>query len=100
MPTCTVPMKDCSSKQLRRYGFDATRGTLAVMFVQGKDRDKTSQPYEYPCTPEMYAELEAADSKGNFFNTRIKGNTGMPHTKLVETPDERAQRKRTEEKTA
>jgi len=91
-------MKDCSSKQLRRYGFDAETGTLAVMFVQGKERDKTSRPYTYPCTPENFAALDAAESKGGWFNANVKGNADMPHTKVVETDEERAARKRAETK--
>ena len=96
MPTCTIKMNDCESHQLRRFGYDPERQVLAVMFRQGKDGADTSRPYEYPCAPEVHAGLCAADSKGKFFNTRIKGNASMPHTKVVETDEERAARKQAE----
>ena len=81
----TIPLKACESHQLAAYGFDPATNTLAITF---KQKNGSSPPYHYPCTPELYAELEAAVSKGKFFNQRIKGNPDMPHTKIVPDPEE------------
>ena len=82
---CTIPLTPCESKQLAAFGYDPTTQRLAVTF---KQKNGTSLPYEYPCTPEFYKELCEAPSKGKFFNARIKNNAEMPHQKMI--PDEEA----------
>lgn len=81
----TIPLQPVESKQLAAIGYDANTGTLAITFRQ---KNGTSLPYHYPCTPEMHAELLAAESKGGFFNQRIKKNPDMPATKMIPDPDE------------
>ena len=101
MPTCTIPMKDCPSSIIRRYGYDPQRQTLAVQFITGADRTATTRPYEYTgVTPEQFDALEAAESKGTHINANFVRNKEQPFTKIVETDEERAARKQGEAKAA
>ena len=86
----TIALTPCTSHQLAAYGYDAATQTLAITF---KQKGGTSLPYHYPCTPELFAELESAESKGKFFNQRIKGNKDMSHTKMVPDDDEQGKTK-------
>ena len=62
---CT--MKSVQSNLLREYGYDAASKTLAVSFTRS---DKTAL---YPgVEPELFAQMEAAESKGKFFGAHIK----------------------------
>lgn len=83
----TIPLTPVESRQLAAYGYDSTTGTLAITF---KQKNGTSLPYHYPCPTQTWAEFLAAESKGRFFNQRIKGNPQMPHTKMVDDEQEAA----------
>ena len=82
-----IPLIPCQSKQLAAIGYDPDSKTLAITFNQ---KDGQSLPYHYPCDPEMYAALQAAESKGGFFNQHIKKNPKMPATKMVPEPEKEA----------
>jgi hypothetical protein len=79
MPTTTIKPKSqcpaisispCKSSQVHGYGYCPDTKTLAMQFKQ--KGNALSAVYQYPCPPELYAELEAAESKGKFFGQKIK----------------------------
>ncbi len=80
-----IPVTAVESQQLAAIGYDPDSKTLAITF---KNKSGTSLPYHYPCEPEMFAELQQAKSKGNFFNQNIKNNPKMPATKMVPDAEE------------
>jgi hypothetical protein len=95
MATSKIPVTAVESRQISDIGFAPDTGTIAVFFKQKNGR---SRPYHY--TGRTQAEFDAfskAESRGNWFNTHLKAG---PFEKIVETDDERAERKRTEEQTA
>lgn len=94
MTTSTITVKPVDSSLISDAGYDPATGTLCIFFKQKGGRSK---PYHYPCTPEQHAEFEAADSKGSHFERNIRKNSTMPHTKIEETDEERADRKRAEQ---
>jgi len=75
-----IALTPVKSHQLAAYGYDEASQTLAITF---NNKNGTSLPYHYPCTPEVFAEMQAAESKGKFFNSRILKNPDMPATKMV-----------------
>lgn len=59
-------MKDIDSEAIKRWGYDPALRLFDVEFITGSI-------YEYSdVSPETYAEGEAADSKGTWFNTVFK----------------------------
>lgn len=82
-----IPLTPVESHQLAAYGFDPVTNTLAITF---KNKTGTSLPYHYPCTPEVFAELQAAESKGGYFNKNIKNNPKMPATKTTIDDEDQA----------
>lgn len=57
-----------NSSQIKSYGYDPESQTLAMVFKHGAGAE-----YQYPnVSAEMYAGLEAAESKGNYFGRVIK----------------------------
>jgi len=59
-------MTPVESSQIARIGYDATTNTLAIEFARGG-------LYHYDnVTPELYAKMQAAESKGSFFFKEIK----------------------------
>lgn len=81
----TIALTACTSHQLAAYGFDPATNTLAITF---NNKNGQSLPYHYPCTPEKFAELQAAESKGKYFNQNILRNPDMPATKMVPEEDQ------------
>lgn len=79
----TIPMKPCDSSQIATHGYDPVTKTMALQF---KQKNGTTVPYHYAnVSPEMYAEFEAAESKGRFFGQRLKSNAeAHPFTKMVD----------------
>lgn len=72
-----IKMSACESTQISEYGYDETTKTLAIKFKHG------GSVYHYDdVSPELYAEFNAAESKGSFFGKRIK-NGGFNFTKIV-----------------
>lgn len=77
MPTITkkvsqcpnIAITPCKSSQVHGYGYCPDTQTLAMQF---KQKNGVSAVYQYPCSPELYAELEAAESKGKFFGQKIR----------------------------
>ncbi len=65
----SIPMNPCDSSQVACYGYDHDTSTLSMQFKQGSG---LSAVYHYKVTPEKYAELEKAESKGKFFGQHIK----------------------------
>lgn len=64
-----IPMKECASSQVHSYGFDPDTNTLAMRFHQ---KGGVSATYHYTVTPEQFAALEGAESKGRYFGEHIK----------------------------
>lgn len=66
-PMPDIKMCPCSSSQISEYGFDEATKTLAIKFKHG------GSVYHYDnVSPELFAEFNAAESKGSFFGKRIK----------------------------
>jgi hypothetical protein len=60
-------MQEVQSSALRAVGYDGGGATLVITFQNGST-------YEYSNVPRsVYDELMAADSKGSYFNSYIKG---------------------------
>lgn len=58
------------STKIDSYGYDAGRRVLAVRFKGFRDGLPGQSIYEYPnVSPETVAELDKAESKGNFINS-------------------------------
>lgn len=68
-----IETKPVESSNLAAIGYDAESKTLQVDFKNGKR-------FQYPnVPPERFAELQAAESVGKFFATRIKSEfLGVP----------------------
>lgn len=62
-----MDMKDCTSSQISRYGYDAEARTMAVEFRRGGLYHYSDVP------PEVFAAFEASESKGSFLHHNIKG---------------------------
>lgn len=64
MARSTIPMKPIDSNVLAAYGYDAATQTMALQFKSsGGTKD-----YEYPHTsPEAFAALDGAESKGSWW---------------------------------
>jgi hypothetical protein len=98
MATSKIPVTHVESHQISDIGYDPTSCTLCVFFNQKGGRSK---PYHYsPFTPEQWAEFQVAPSKGSWFGKNVKGARGeppiIPFAKIIETDEERAERKRLE----
>lgn len=67
-----IPMIECESSQIAAFGYDATSQTLAVRFP-GRGV-KPGDVYHYAGVPaEVFADMQAAESKGKFFGSHIRG---------------------------
>lgn len=71
MPKCAIPMSACTSSQLREFGYDTANKQLAIRFT-GKSGEKTVYQYD-DVPPEIFAGLQAAESKGKYFGANVKG---------------------------
>lgn len=61
-----IPLEEVESSNLVAIGYHRQTSTLRIMF-------KGNRAYDYPMVPEReYKALMAAESKGKFFNARIK----------------------------
>lgn len=66
-----ISTEPVESSNLERVGYDRKTSTLRVIF-KGRG-DDPSRVYDYPMVPEPeYKKLMEAESKGKFFNSRIK----------------------------
>lgn len=90
MPKFTaIPMQPCRSSQIQAFGYDADTKTLAIRFA-GNKTNPDGTVYTYSNVPaDVYAEFEAAESKGQFFGQRIKGNAHrFPFIKIDESDEQ------------
>lgn len=72
-PTITpINLFPVESTQLACAGYNPENNTLGIGF---KGNDRVYHYHNVP--PEVYAEFEAAESKGSFFYSRIKGQYGF-----------------------
>lgn len=63
-----IAMTPVESNQVAAVGYDAARKTLAVTFTRG-----LGSIYHYPnVEPQVHTDFMAAESKGKFFDERIK----------------------------
>lgn len=75
-PLPDIKMCACESSQISEYGYDEATKTLAIKFKHG------GGVYHYDnVEPELYAEFNAAGSKGSFFGKRIKSG-GFSYRKI------------------
>ena len=58
--------QSCSSTAIDAYRFLPGRGVLQIVFEDGR------LVYDYPCDDALFAEFEAAPSKGRFVNRVLK----------------------------
>jgi hypothetical protein len=66
-----IAMTACASSQISGYGYDAATQTLAISFPgRGAQPDTIYHYFDVP--PEVYAALQAAESKGKFFGAEIR----------------------------
>lgn len=71
------------SSKVYGYGYEPDTKTLAVRFKGFSDGKPSLYTYEYPrVTPEHFAALEAADSKGSHINA-VFVKTKWPFEKLL-----------------
>lgn len=62
----------CESSQISGFGYDAESRTLAVQFP-GRGVTPGSTYHYANVPPEVFAEFQAAESKGTFFGKNIRG---------------------------
>jgi hypothetical protein len=66
--TTSIPLTPVNSTMVEAHGYDAPSGTLRIQFKGGSI-------YDYPSVPAaVYADLQRADSVGQFVNRNIKPN--------------------------
>ncbi len=61
-------MTPCDSSLIKGYEFDENSWVLTVVF-----RSNNSARAYNDCSPELFGEFESSESKGKFYNSRIKG---------------------------
>ncbi len=70
-----IPLTEVESSNIEAIGYDRTIQTLRVSF---QDQSGIPRVYDYPMVPEgEYKRLMEAESKGRFFNGRIKPMYGF-----------------------
>ena len=70
-----IPMTDVESSNIQAIGYDRKIQTLRVAF---QDQSGIPRVYDYPLVPEIeYKRLMEAESKGKFFNSRVKPMYGF-----------------------
>lgn len=74
--SANIAWKPAVSSQIAEYGHDATTLTLGIRFKPSKRQielgELATEYHYYNVTPELYAEFDAADSKGSFLADRLK----------------------------
>lgn len=78
----TIALIACESSQVSGFGYDATTQTLAVQFP-GRGATPGSIYHYSAVPPEVFADFQAAESKGKFFGSKIRG-----HFSYEKQPDE------------
>ena len=77
-----IPLTDVESSNIRAIGYDRTIQTLRVSF---HGRDGVLRVYDYPLVPEgEHKRMMEAESKGKFFNSRIKPMYGFRNVRPEE----------------
>lgn len=76
-----IELTRVESSQIHAIGYDEAQRTLAIQF---KNKNGVGSLYHYEnVPPEMHQEFMAADSKGRFFQQKIKPATEQyPFTKI------------------
>lgn len=70
-PVAYIPLIPCESSQISAYGYDEASQTLEIQFP---GRGPASSRYRYADVPaDVYAAFHAAESKGKFFGSNIRG---------------------------
>ena len=70
-----IPLTDVESSNIQAIGYDRKIQTLRVAF---QDQSGVPRVYDYPLVPESeYNRLMEAESKGKFFNSRVKPMYGF-----------------------
>lgn len=70
-PIPYIPLIPCESSQISAYGYDEASQTLEIQFP---GRGPASSRYRYADVPaDVYAQFHAAESKGKFFGSNIRG---------------------------
>lgn len=70
-PKSCIPLKLCTSSNIRAHGYRAEDQILEIQF-------KSGGAYQYsPVPPALYAEFLKAESLGRFLHTRIRGNADL-----------------------
>lgn len=68
-----LKMTECQSSNIHSHGHDPETNTLAVCFRRGTGPGNT---YHYSgVSADMYAQLQAATSVGEWFHKSIRGNS-------------------------
>ncbi|WP_115560050.1 KTSC domain-containing protein [Xanthomonas arboricola] len=81
-----ITLHDVESRQIAAIGHDASTQTLAVRFKNWKG-DVTSLYHYDNVTADDYAALQAAESKGGYFNKVIKADpVRWPYRKVEDRP--------------
>lgn len=80
-----IDMKPVESSQISHIGYDAATERLAIQF---KKKYGPGTVYHYNnVKPELYAQLESAESIGSFFGSKIKPFPDLyPYTKQEALP--------------
>ncbi len=84
-----IPLTEVESSNIQAIGYDRKTGTLRVAF---HDQAGVPRVYDYPLVPEgEHKRLMESESKGRFFNSRIKPMFGFRSVRpeqLVAPPEE------------
>lgn len=84
-----IALTATESKVMYAVGYDEPTQRLHVQMRSSKDARMPGQLYEYaPVPPRLYAEFEAAPSKGEFLNRVIKRQCGC--VKVNAAPEQTA----------
>ncbi|MGE4243668.1 KTSC domain-containing protein [Ramlibacter sp.] len=68
-----IAITPVESNRLAGIGYDAETKTLAVKFPPNRTNPNGSTYHYSGVSPEFYAEFQAAESKGSFFEKRVRG---------------------------
>lgn len=73
----SLQMNKMKSKVIKTITYDSTRKDLTVKFRSNKEYIYT------PATKQLYEDFVASDSKGEFFNEKVKDNASLKCMKVV-----------------
>lgn len=87
-----IPLTPVDSNQIYAIGHDRYSEIMAVQFISRKGGAKgPGAIYHYAAvTSRQYAEFEAADSKGAYFNAHFKDKLAFPYERQAEETEAEA----------